>query len=440
MPLPRMAPSIVPGFYRMHHHLICLTAFFTVTSILFHSDAEAQSVAPGDARLALQAALLKEDLGGVQSAVEKARQKLGGQEGMPEVPDKYYPVPPGGRLLSADEARQAAAKSFAKLEQLRFWKIGLDPTKLSAPLRAPASVVACMVAISRAKLDEGAAALQQARDAAEFLMWAQAQAGAGCFPFPAAKHTSKERAMEVATRFLERAEAQGKTGETVRNGWAFEDHGDGGLQFDNSECGVALLELYEHTRDQRYLDSALKAVDWAMTRPLCTNWNYNSFSVNLLAKAHQVTKEPKYLEAALKKARLGVMPGQLRDGTRAGRWMDPHNARPAYHYIMLTALARLASELPKDHPDLPPVMQSLKLGLTTRNSEILERGVMSKDKPVECLMLVTKLFAQDPLLAETKSVEALNALHRFVSEEARRGKLPLGPRGWGELLEMCAAQ
>ena len=395
--------------------------------------------AADDPRAALQAALVKEDLVAVKAAVEQGREELGERAGMPEVADEYLPVPASARLLTADEARQAVEKSFAKLEQMRFWQIGLDPTKLSAPLRGPASVVACMIALHRAKLDDGTRALAQARDAADFLIWAQGQAGAGCYPFPAAKNTSKERAMQVATRFLERAEATGKLAETVRVGWAFEDHGDGGLQFDNGECGVALLELYEATQDQRYLDSALKAADWAMARPLCTNWNYNSFSVHLLAKAHEVTKQPKYLAAALKKARLGVIPGQLTDGPRAGRWMDAHNARPAYHYIMMSALARLASELPPDHVDLPSVRQSLQLGLSARNGEILTQGVMSKDKPVECLLLVTRLFASDrAFLSETKSVEALDTLLRLASEEYRRGRLPLGPRGCGALLERCA--
>lgn len=421
----------------MKKAIVCLPLL--ASGLFPFSENRAAPSAANDPHVALQAALAAEDLAAVKAAVEQARRELGDQAGLPEVADQYQPVPAEARMLSSDEARQSAGKSFAKLEQMRFWKIGTDPTKLSAPLRAPASVVACMIAFHRAKLDDGHAALQQAVEAANFLMWAQEQAGAGCYPFPAAKNTSQDRAMQSATRFLQRAEATGRLGETVRAGWAFDDLGDGGLQFDNGECGVAMLELYEATQEKRYLDSALRAADWAMTRPLCTNWNYNSFSVDLLAKAHQVTRQPKYLAAALKKARLGVIPGQLTDGPRAGRWVDPHNARPAYHYIMLTALARLASELPTDHSDRPAVMQSLKAGLTARNSEILTQGVMTKDKAAECLMLVSSLLGNDKaFLAETKSTEALDALHRLASEEARRGKLPLGPRAWGDMLERCA--
>ena len=421
--------------------LVCFVAFAISALFLLQSRATGKPDTLEAPREALGAALLAHDLAAVEVAVEWGRKVLGDQAGVPEVADEYLPVPSSARLLSADEVRLSVKKTFAHLQRLKTWRIGLDPTKLAAPLRAPAGVVAGMVAIHRAKLDDGRTALREATEAADFLIWAQEQAGAGCYPFPAARNTSQERAMQVATRFLERAEAAGKLGETVRNGWAYEDHGDGGMQFDNGECGVAIFELFEVTQDQRYLDSALKAADWALKRPLCPNWNYNSFSVNLLAKAHQVTKHPKYLQAALEKALLGVVPGQLTSGPRAGRWMDPHNARPAYHYIMMTALARLASELPKGHTDLPKVLQSIKLGLSARNGEILGQGVMNKDKPVECLNLVQHLFAHDTaFLTETTTGEALDTIQRLASEEARHGKFPLGPRGWGELLERCARQ
>jgi hypothetical protein len=397
------------------------------------------SKAESNARSALTSALLAEDAAAIEQAVAAGKKALGSQVGVPEVPDEYAPVPSTARVLTPAEARRAMAPHFQRIEKTKFWKVGCDPTQLSAPLRAPGSIIACMVAVDRARLDGADKALPVAREAADFLIWAQQQAGAGCYPFPAAKNTSQERAMQVATRFLQRAEAAGKLNETVRNGWAFEDHGDGGLQFDNGECGVAMLDLYEHTNDQRYLDSALQAADWAITRPLCPNWNYNSFSVHLLAKAYAVTQNKKYLDAAVKKAVLGVIPGQLTDGTSAGRWMDPHNARPAYHYIMMSALAQLSAVLPTMDEHYPTVMKSLTLGLQSRNTELLSMGVMNKDKPIECLLLVQRLFATNPTFLETtQNPEALANLCRFTSEQARSGKLPLGPRGWGEMLEHLA--
>ncbi len=219
-------------------------------------------------------------------------------------------------------------------------------------------------------------------------------------------------------------------------------HGGGMKGGDKAQAGILVLKPdYELNMDVQHLDSARKAADWAMVRPLCTNWNYNSFSVHLLAKAHVVTGEAKYLDSAIHKARLGVIPSQLIDGPRAGRWMDPHNARPAYHYIMMGALAQLAAATPAAHPDRLTIMNSLTIGLKCRNGEIVTQGVMTKDKAIECLLLVQSLFAEDSaFLTETKTSAALDAVCRLVSDQARSGRLPLGPRGWGEMLALLASR
>ena len=389
---------------------------------------------------ALQEALAKDDVQAVREAAAATRHALGDQAGVPEVKDKYLPTPKEGRLLQPAEAQRGFTPQFPQLEKLIWWRIGVDPTKLSQPLRAPASVLAGCVAVNRAKLDGAERSLAIAKEAAEFLMWAQTQAGSGGFPFPAARGTSDARAMEAATRFLDKAEKAGKLSEVVRNGWAFDDLGDGGLQFDNGECGVAMFELYELTKDARHLASARKAADWAAARPLCANWNYNSFSVYLLAKAAEVTGEKNYCGAALQKAIVGVIPGQLTDGLHAGRWMDAHNARPAYHYIMLRALGQLAAVLPPDEPQRAVVMRALALGLRTRNQEIVAQGVMNKDKAIEALIMMNRWFSRDKAwLRETATINALDALGKLVSEQSRRGQNPLGPREWGLFLEMAGS-
>ncbi len=399
----------------------------------------AQAVNPSaELSRALAQALASNDLQAVRAAVSAGRVALGDQAGVPEVADMYLPVPKDKPLLTPDEARRGFTPLSERLEQERWWNVGVDPTRLTAPLRLPASVMAGYVVTARAKLDGSTNNLTRAREVAEFLMWAQAQAGSGGYPFPAARGTSKAKAMEVATRFIEKAAKAGKLSRIVRNGWMFDDLGDGGLQFDNAECGVSMFELYEVTKDLRHLASARKASEWALARPLCPNWNYNSFSVNLLAKAYAITGEATYLEAALRKARLGVIPGQLTDGPRAGRWIDPHNARPAYHYIMMRSLAQLLAVMPEDPVDRADILNALKLGLRARNAEILSYGVMNKDKTLEALLVVNRTFKKDAvLLKETHTSDALHALGVLVSEEARRGKMPLSPGEWGLFLEYC---
>ncbi len=385
---------------------------------------------------ALTKAMAANDLTAIRRAAKEGRTLLGEKAGIPEAADEFRPVPSNATLLTKPEAQRGFTPHVAQLEKMRWWKVGVDPTKLTAPLRGVGSVIAGNLAAVRAKLDGTERSLAIAKDAADFLIWAQEQAGAGCYPFPAARGTSSARAMEVATRFLEKAEKDGKLETLVRNGWAFDDLGEGGMQFDNGECGLAMFDLHELTKDPRHLDSACKAADWALTRPLCVNWNYNSFSVRLLARAFGATGDAKYLDAAVQKARLGVIPGQLSDGPRAGRWMDAHNARPAYHYIMMCALTQLAAVMPPSHEHRLEIVRSLSLGLTARNSEMVSRGVMNKDHAMEALLLVNRAFAGDTaFLRETKSTESLRSLSLLVSNEAHHAKSPLSPGGWGQFLE-----
>ena len=64
---------------------------------------------------------------------------------------------------------------------------------------------------------------------------------------------------------------------------------------------------------------------------------------------------------------------------------------------------------------------------------------MNKDKALEALLLVNRAFQDDEaFLHDTQSQAALHAIGLLVSEEARRGKLPLSPGEWGQFLEYVA--
>ena len=390
---------------------------------------------PKKEREALQDALQKEDAVTIESLVSSSIIRLGPKAGTPETKDTFHPVSGDAKPLSKEEAFAALEPFFVKLGPRLPWKPDTRPETMTVPLRAVASVLSGATAALRAGYDT-----PEVRDlaaaASEFLMRAQKESGADCYPFPAAKGTSSARAMEVASDFIAKAEKDGSISQIARNGWVFDDRDDGGLQFDNGECGVAMWEWFTTSGDERVKESALRASEWALARPLVPNWNYNSFSVFLLARAYTVTGDERFRQGALRKATLGVLPGQLKSGINAGRWADPHNARPAYHYIMVRALAELAAVLKVDDPEAPAILSGLRMALSTRNQEIIDKGVMNKDKAFEALLLTGNYFSDRPdIWTETSSPKAFSLLGAFISEEYRRGKFPLSPGEWCRFLE-----
>jgi hypothetical protein len=199
----------------------------------------------------LASALQAEDLVRVLATVASARSLLGDKAGVPEVPDKFLPIDQNARWLTLREAQSGFVSHLAALEKLRWWRRGIDPTQISQALRVPASVLRGCVAVCRAGLDGAEQCSETARDAADFLIWAQEEAACGVYPFPAARRVNTDRAFQVAEHFLAEAERAGRLGDVVRKGWIFADLQNGGLQFDNAECGVAMLELYELTGEAR---------------------------------------------------------------------------------------------------------------------------------------------------------------------------------------------
>jgi len=130
----------------------------------------------------------------------------------------------------------------------------------------------------------------------------------------------------------------------VRDGWIVTIDPDGGSQFDTSLCGTALLVAGQLHANDEWKRAGFRAADWALSQPCCSNFNYNAFSVSLLAHAFRISGDMKYLDGAVRKFRTGVAPGQAPNG----RWIDAHNARTVYHVIILRALGDLLSVVPAD--------------------------------------------------------------------------------------------
>jgi len=174
------------------------------------------------------------------------------------------------------------------------------------------------------------------------------QQPAGHFPFPDLRGKN--------IRFGEMTEKQLKLDTVeVKGGWLITADPNGGTQFDTGLCGVALLRAGELHGRTEWKKAGLRAADWAMQQKCCSNFNYNAFSVSLLAQAGRITGDGMYHEAALAKFRLGVAPGQAPNG----RWLDPHNARTVYHIIILRALGDLGSSTEVDAVAKPAIQALL---------------------------------------------------------------------------------
>lgn len=390
-----------------------------------------------DLRLRLTDALTREDEANCLEIGKKIILALGEKAGEPEQPDEWVSVPDAVKPIGDSERPKAFDTAFRSIQKIKWWKIGLDPTTTPHALREPANAALGCAAASRAGVKNKAALLAEAREAADFLLWAQAQAGTGIFPFPACR-TGKSREFLVAESIFKKAEATGKFSELVKNGWVVGDltgH-DGGGQYDNAQCGVALLEVYAATGEEKYLSSARSAADWALGQPCVPNVNYNSFTIYFLSEFARRTGEKRYLDNAKKRTRLAVYPTQLTEGPRAGRWADGHNARAVYHYIIARGLVALVGAMTPDDPDRPRALASLESAFKARNQDFLKQGAPNLNSALESLVLAKTLIPNYKReLADALMDEAFSALERIAVNAVRSGKDAVTPGEWGLYLE-----
>jgi hypothetical protein len=182
----------------------------------------------------------------------------------------------------------------------------------------------------------------------------------------------------------------------VKMKWMTAVEEDGATQFDTGEAGVALLVAGVEYAKPEWLAAGLKAADWAGEQPCVCNFSYNAQSLYLLATAHKVTRNRKYLKPAMDKWDFGIAPGLL----PSGRWIDPHNARTAYHLINLRALAELTLDLPhlEDYVQLRAhLAKSVKLAGKAALDEFERDGITNTSYALPALWRVQKLDpATDP--------------------------------------------
>jgi len=360
----------------------------------------------GQARRTLEAALLEKDETRIYAAARRYQEALGDYAGVPEDREQYVlplvttrPVAVGAKFASdfnATAQTDGSRSQIAQSNQMELREAGY-------------LALGCMRAAVAVGKDspEGKRYLERAHAELDYLL--SRQHSQGFFPYPAQPSGNAPPNMRAAMERYRKEFPQ-----AVRDGFAVLPPPDGGFQFDTGVCGVALSEGFELLHHSRYRDAARGAADWALTQNLVRNWNYNAFSVWLLARTFSVTGERKYLASALQKAQLGVLPGQM-TGEQGqehwpGRWMDQHNAKRTYHWGMLRALNALLQVLPKDSHDYESIRQRVFLASDCRADDTLRDGPIASESAVVALAELLEQFGP-----RDKWEQALHAeVHAFV--------------------------
>jgi hypothetical protein len=310
----------------------------------------------------------------IAGTVDNIRDLLGPYAGIPESPETY--VAP---IIAAPPVEAVAKAFWTSLEVLRDRQGAASEVAEGNHTELRGHAYLAMAAMTMAALypDKRSGLIALAEDELDYLV--DRQDPNGLFPYPASPvgAAPENVRQQVARMAREHPEA-------LRDGYLYLDVPD--MQFDVGCCGVALCAGYEATGDDRYRAAAAKAADWALEIPMSANWNYNAFSVWLLARTYEITGEKKYLDGAVHKTRLGVLPGLMENG----RWVDQHNAKQSYHFIMVRALSDLLNVLPEDHTYRGELAGKLERAVDARVEDILRDGVSNFSSAVWGLSTVLK--------------------------------------------------
>jgi hypothetical protein len=350
----------------------------------------------------LRKAMVAKDQPRVDQATQAIVTELGDRAGVPENATVFQTAVSRPAVQSSQIAGGFEIYRLWLNTSAAWWRSTPGPAS-AKPMREPAAAIEGCLAAIRAGARNSDDLLQLAREAGDYLQFAQGEGGIGVYPYPS------------------------------RSGWITKDE-SGSLFYDNGLAGSAMFLLHLVTGDTKYKNSAISSANWDMTQPCVTNWNYNSFSVFLLSNAYRVTGNRFYLESAKEKARLGVCPGQLLSGPNRGRWCDPHNAEFVYHYIIMRGLGALVSVLAENDTELPELKDRLTTGLSVRNQEIVQKGIAHPETVLEVLSRLQTTIPSDRLPGDLRT--ALGIVGREIAYRVlTQGQRVVAPNAWGLYLE-----
>ena len=202
---------------------------------------------------------------------------------------------------------------------------------------------------------------------------------------------------------------------------------DDGL-FEAGMAGRAFVEGYRLTGDKRYLDASVRVAEWEIGCPISRNNNYNMLAVWHLAAHHEVAPDPRFIDSAIEKTRLGGMPEQLPSGGWPG-----HNSWMWYHGIIARGMAELLRVLPDDHVFRPDLTASLTAALNRAIREQCASGEVPPNPRLKTRSHTCAFILHALLVARQSFGAALdNCINGIVDYRLRKLPDELGVRALAE--------
>jgi len=360
----------------------------------------------------LAAAMLRKDRDAIHSLTGICDQKT--RAPIPERAEKYIDKLKKSPPLKETEINQILTLFWQYVGDKIWWmKKSVTAKDATTPLRAVAEVI--HGSLDSWHITGDKKYLEMAISSGDYLLQVQQEIASGGFGFPAWKDNSSNLG-RIASRFLLEAEKKGLTSQVLNNGWIIDDLGRGDLYFDNGLAGEALISLYRETKNSQYLESAKSAAKWAASKPVVSNFNYNSFSVILLSEVYAETGDLFFLNEAISRAGLGVFSGMIRQGEDAGHWIDPHNERVVYRQVMIRAITSLIARTPDNHPKRSELLSNFNLMTEAMFKQQLTFGISNPDSTMLSYCETLKhtgdasISAWPPELASTLSNIATTSL------------------------------
>jgi hypothetical protein len=310
-----------------------------------------QSVSVGALFSSLDVALQAEQTGKIDSLSLILKKEYADQGGIPDVGENYRQLTTETALLTISDAISVSRRVIDKDSALyrTIWQLskGREPPAYpphSIFLRQGAVICSGLLKIAAHESDNvrKQAYTQWAIQGLDSLLTMQLASGA--FPFPDLRTYNDTVFSTKIQRFLNTLGPD--SSKALLNGWIVSDFGSGEFDFD---CGVicgAFADAFVVTKLERYKQATLRVAEYLRTQRIVVNYNYNSFVAYGLARAFSLTGNPEYRDRAAKVLRIGVLPGQLENG----RWVDGHNARSAYHAIIIFNAANVVNIMPAGTP------------------------------------------------------------------------------------------